>query len=59
MAAKLANAAGKMGKLIGTDLYLDGQGTNSSTLQIDGKLNAVVKFNHMLETPGIRQYAQA
>ncbi len=34
--SKLANAAGKMAKLIGTDIFLDGLGTNSSTLSIDG-----------------------
>lgn len=37
--SKLANAAGKMAKLVATDLYLDGLGTNSSTLQIDGLVN--------------------
>ena len=34
--SKLANAAGKMAKLIGTDIFLDGLGTGSSTLSIDG-----------------------
>ena len=34
--SKLANAAGKMAKLIATDMYLDGLGTLSSTLSIDG-----------------------
>ncbi len=34
--SKLANAAGKMAKLIGTDIFLDGLGTNSSTMSIDG-----------------------
>jgi hypothetical protein len=33
---KLVNAAGKMAKLLGTDLFLDGQGTNSSIIQLDG-----------------------
>jgi hypothetical protein len=33
---KLVNAAGKMAKLLGTDLFLDGTGTNSSTIQLDG-----------------------
>ena len=41
VAAKLVNAAGKMAKLIATDLYLDGQGTNSSTIQLDGLQAAV------------------
>lgn len=39
--AKLVNAAGKMGKLLATDLYLDGTGTNSGTLQLDGLQQAV------------------
>ena len=33
---KLVNAAGKMAKLLGTDLFLDGTGTNSSIIQLDG-----------------------
>lgn len=34
--SKMVNAAGKMAKLIGTDAYLDGQGTNSNITAIDG-----------------------
>lgn len=34
--SKLNNAAGKMAKLLGTDMFLDGQGTSSSTLALDG-----------------------
>jgi hypothetical protein len=34
--SKLANAAGKMAKLLATDMYLDGLGTNSSTKSVDG-----------------------
>lgn len=34
--SKIANAAGKMAKLLGTDMWLDGLGTNSSTLSVDG-----------------------
>jgi hypothetical protein len=34
--SKLVNAAGKMAKLLGTDLFLDGQGTNSQVIQLDG-----------------------
>ncbi len=34
--SKIANAAGKMAKLIATDMYLDGLGTGSSTMSIDG-----------------------
>lgn len=37
--SKIANAAGKMAKLLATDMYLDGLGTGSSTLSLDG-LNA-------------------
>lgn len=33
---KMVNAAGKMAKLLGTDLFLDGQGTNSSLISLDG-----------------------
>ncbi len=36
MGSKLANASGKMAKLVATDMYLDGLGTNSSTLSVDG-----------------------
>ena len=34
--SKAVNAAGKMAKLLGTDMWLDGQGTNSSSIQLDG-----------------------
>ena len=34
--SKMVNASGKMAKLLGTDLFLDGQGTNSSIIQLDG-----------------------
>lgn len=34
--SKLVNASGKMAKLLGTDCFLDGQGTNSSTIALDG-----------------------
>jgi len=36
IAKKFANAGAKMAKLLATDMYLDGQGTGSSTLQLDG-----------------------
>lgn len=39
--SKMVNAAGKMAKLLGTDLFLDGQGTGSTTAQLDG-LNAAI-----------------
>jgi len=32
----MVNASGKMAKLLGTDLFLDGQGTNSGTINLDG-----------------------
>lgn len=38
---KMVNAGGKMAKLLGTDAFLDGQGSGSTTIQIDG-LNASV-----------------
>lgn len=38
---KLVNAAGKMAKLLGTDLFLDGTGTNSSIIQLDGMQQAL------------------
>lgn len=34
--SKLVNSAGKMAKLLATDMYLDGQGTNSSSISLDG-----------------------
>lgn len=34
--SKMINAAGKMAKLLGTDAFLDGQGTSSGTSQLDG-----------------------
>ncbi len=33
---KMVNAAGRMAELLGTDIFLDGQGTGSSAIQIDG-----------------------
>jgi hypothetical protein len=38
---KLVNAAGKMAKLLGTDLFLDGTGVNSSIIQLDGMQEAL------------------
>ena len=34
--SKMANAAGRMAELLATDMYLDGQGTNSSIIALDG-----------------------
>jgi len=39
--SKLVNAAGKMAKLLGTDLFLDGQGTNSQVISLDGLQSAL------------------
>lgn len=33
---KIANAAGRMADLLGVDMFLDGQGTNSSAIALDG-----------------------
>lgn len=33
---KMVNAAGRMADLLGTDIFLDGQGTNSSSIAMDG-----------------------
>src|SRR5438132_12856996 len=38
---KLVNASGKMAKLLGTDQFLDGQGTNSSIINLDGLQAAI------------------
>jgi hypothetical protein len=38
---KMVNAAGKMAKLLGTALFLDGQGTGSQVIELDG-LNASI-----------------
>lgn len=34
--SKMINASGRMAELLATDLYLDGQGTGSSAIQLDG-----------------------
>lgn len=39
--SKLVDAAGSMAEFLGTDLYLDGQGTNSEAIQLDGLESAV------------------
>lgn len=58
--SKLVNSAGKMAKLLATDMYLDGQGTNSSSIQLDGKnMDAVIKSDYLLENPCIWEYAKA
>lgn len=38
---KLVNAAGKMAKLLATDIYFDGQGTLSQPIQLDGFAAAI------------------
>ena len=57
--SKMANAAGRMAELLATDMYLDGQGTNSSIIAVDGKMNAVRKSDYMREEPGILEYAKS
>lgn len=39
--SKMVNASGRMADLLGTDIFLDGQGTNSSSIAVDG-LDAAV-----------------
>ena len=39
--SKMANAGLKMAKLLGTDLWLDGQGTNSTAIALDGMESAI------------------
>jgi hypothetical protein len=39
--SKMVNAAGRMAQLLGTDLFLDGQGTLSPTISLDGLTAAV------------------
>jgi hypothetical protein len=51
--SKLVNAAGKMAKLLATDMYLDGQGTDSSTLQLDGMSAAFDNGNNFGSYGGI------
>ena len=63
--SKMANAAGRMAELLATDMYLDGQGTNSSIIAVDGFQAsvddgrfAVEKFGYLLETQGMPGYAK-
>ena len=39
--SKMVNAAGRMADLLGTDLFLDGQGVNSSAIALDGLLASI------------------
>jgi hypothetical protein len=39
--SKMVNAAGRMADLLGTDIFLDGQGTNSSSIALDGMDSAI------------------
>lgn len=60
--SKMVNASGRMAELLATDMYLDGQGTGSPATALDGKpssIDAVIKSNHMRETPSILRYAVA
>jgi hypothetical protein len=51
--SKMVNAAGKMAKLLGTDLWLDGQGTNSTTIQLDGFQASIDNGNTFASYAGI------
>lgn len=51
--SKMVNAAGKMAKLLGTDIWLDGQGTGSTTGQIDGFAASIDDGNQFANYAGI------
>lgn len=64
--SKLVNAAGRMAQLLGTDIFLDGQGQQSAVINLDGFTAsiddgkfAVEKSEYLLENPSIREYALA
>jgi hypothetical protein len=48
---KMVNAAGRMAELLGTDIFLDGQGTDSSAIQLDG-LEAAIDDGNAFATYG-------
>jgi hypothetical protein len=48
--SKMVNASGKMAKLLGTDIFLDGTGVNSGTINLDG-------FDQALDNGGLGGYA--
>jgi hypothetical protein len=43
--SKMVNASGKMAKNLGTDIFLDGTGTNSGTINLDGFQQALDNGN--------------
>jgi hypothetical protein len=51
--SKMVNASGKMAKNLGTDLFLDGQGTNSGTINLDGLQAALDNGNSFTSYGGI------
>lgn len=51
--SKMVNASGKMAKLLGTDLFLDGTGVNSATINLDGFQQALDNGNTFASYAGI------
>lgn len=51
--SKMVNASGKMAKLLGTDIFLDGTGVNSSTISLDGFQQALDNGNTFASYGGI------
>lgn len=49
--SKMVNASGKMAKILGTDIFLDGQGTDSQTIQLDG-LEAAIDDGNLYASYG-------
>lgn len=51
--SKMVNASGKMAKLLGTDLFLDGTGVQSGSINLDGLLQALDNGNTYASYGGI------
>jgi hypothetical protein len=51
--SKMVNASGKMAKNLGTDLFLDGTGVNSGTINLDGLRQALDNGNTYASYGGI------
>lgn len=51
--SKMVNASGKMAKLLGMDIFLDGTGINSATINLDGFLQALDNGNIYTSYGGI------
>lgn len=51
--SKMVNASGKMAKLLGTDVFLDGTGVVSGTINLDGMLQALDNGNAYASYGGI------